>query len=112
MIPVVAQPDRAGWQLRAAVELARILESNPGLPRIAWTVGPSGSVVVGRVSGLAPASLVRGAFLAWRQALGLADCGEQRARGSVILRAADRSGEVTIRLAAIVIAGDEDTGEA
>jgi hypothetical protein len=63
--PGITQADRAGWQRRAAAELARILESHPDLPCITWTVGPAGSVVVGRVSGLAPACQVRQVFRAW-----------------------------------------------
>ena len=31
----------------------------PGLPVIAWTVGPAGSVLTGQVNGLAPAAQVR-----------------------------------------------------
>ena len=106
MSPFISQADRAGWQRRAAAELARILQSHPDLPCITWTVGPAGSVVVGRVSGLAPARQV---FCAWQQALGLEDCSEQRASGgAAMLRAADRSGEVTIRLAATVIDGEQE----
>ena len=64
MTPVISQADRASWQRQAAAELARILESHPELPCIAWTVGPAGSVLIGRVSGLAPAPKVRQAFAA------------------------------------------------
>jgi hypothetical protein len=41
----VIQADRARWQRQAAAaELAAILDAHPGLPAIAWTVGPAGSV--------------------------------------------------------------------
>jgi hypothetical protein len=53
--PVIAQADHASWQRQAAAELARILEGHPELPCIAWTVGPASSVLIGQVSGLAPA---------------------------------------------------------
>ena len=44
MIWEITQADRAGWQRRAARELAAILDGCGGLPPIAWTVGPSGGV--------------------------------------------------------------------
>ena len=103
MTPVVAQADRTSWQRQAAAELARILEGHPELPCIARTVGPAGSVVVGQVSGLAPAPQVRQVFAAWRQALGLGECREQPGGGGTSrLHAADRSGGVTVRLTATV----------
>lgn len=106
MSPVITQADRAAWQRRAVAELARILAGNPELPCITWTVGPAGSVITGRVSALAPSRQVRQAFHAWQQALGLGECSEQRsAGGTAWLRAADRSGEVTVRLTATVIGG-------
>jgi hypothetical protein len=102
-----AQADRSAWQRLAAAELARVLDSHPELPCIAWTVGPAGSVVVGRVSGLAPAGQVRQVFGAWRRALGLGECRELRGGGDTAwLHAADRSGEVTIRLTAAVLGDD------
>jgi hypothetical protein len=107
--PVIRQADRAGWQLRAAAELARILEGYPDLPRITWTVGPAGSVITGRVSGLAPSRQVRQAFRAWQQALGLGECSERPGGGGTAwLHAADRSGEVTVRLTATVFGEGED----
>ena len=54
-----AQPDRARWQRQAAAELAAILDACPDLPCIAWTVGPAGCVLAGRVNGLASAARVR-----------------------------------------------------
>lgn len=108
MIPSVAQADRASWQRLAAAELTRILDGHPGLPCIAWTVGPASSVVIGRVSGLAPAGQVRQVFCAWRQALGLGEFREMNGGGGTArLHAADRSGTVTIRLTATVF-GDAE----
>lgn len=109
MSPVIAQADRAGWQRNAAAGLARILEGHPELPCITWTIGPAGSVIVGRVSGLAPAPQVRQAFSAWRQALGLGECREQPGGGGTSrLHAAGRGGGVTVRLAATVFGERED----
>lgn len=109
--PVITQAERACWQRHAAAELARILDCHPELPCIAWTVGPAGSVVVGRVNGLASAWQVRQVFGAWQQALGLAEHGEQRGGGGTAwLHAADRRGEVTVRLTAAVL-GDGREGD-
>ena len=107
MTPVIAQADRASWQRQAAAELARILECHPELPCITWTVGPASSVVIGQVSGLAPAPQVRRVFAAWRQALGLGECREQPGGGTSRLHAADRSGGVTVRLTATVFEHEE-----
>lgn len=108
MSPVTAQADRASWQRQAVAELARILEGNPELPCIAWTVGPASSVLIGQVSGLAPAPQVRQAFTAWRQALGLGECREQPGGGGTCrLHAADRTGSVTVRLTATVFGQEE-----
>jgi hypothetical protein len=107
--PVIAQADRASWQRQAAAELARILEGHPELPCISWTVGPAGSVLAGRISGLAPAWQVRQAFSAWQRALGLGASSELPGGGGTSrLHAADRCGEVTIRLTAIVFGEQED----
>lgn len=109
MSPVIAQADRAGWQRHAAAELARILEGHPELPCIIWTIGPAGSVITGRVSGLAPSRQVRQVFRAWQRALGLGECSERRsAGGAAWLHAADRSGAVTVRLTATVLGERED----
>ena len=40
----VIQADRARWQRQAAAELTAVLGAHPGLPAIAWTAGPAGSV--------------------------------------------------------------------
>jgi len=105
--PVIAQADRASWQRQAAAELARILEGHPELPCIAWTAGPASSVLIGQVSGLAPAPQVRQAFAARRQALGLGECRDQPGGGTYRLHAADRSGGVTVRLTATVFEQEE-----
>jgi hypothetical protein len=105
----IAQADRSSWQRHAVAELARILDRYPELPCITWTVGPASSVVVGRVSGLAPAGLVRQVFGAWRHALGLEKYREFRGgRGVAWLHASARSSGVTIRLTATVLSDDED----
>jgi hypothetical protein len=107
--PSIMQADRSSWQRLAAAELARILDRHPELPCITWTVGPAASVVVGRVSGLAPAGQARRVFRARHQALGLGECRETDAgEGTSWLHAADRSGMVTIRLTATILGNDEE----
>ena len=102
------QAERAAWQRRAAAELATILEAHDGLPLITWTVGPAGSVLVGRISGLAPATRVREVFTAWRKELALGEEREdQMSGGTAWLHAAGRRHDVTVRLAATVF-DDED----
>jgi hypothetical protein len=104
----ITQGERARWQRHAAAELGGILRAHPGLPCISWTVGPSGSVLVGQVSGLVPAAQVREAFTAWRLALALEeDQGQQLSGGAVWLHAAARRGLVKVRLTATVF-GDEE----
>ncbi len=104
----ITQADRARWQRQAAAELCRILDDCAGLPPIAWTVGPAGSVLAGRVSGLAPQ--VREAFSAWRQALALEEHREhQLDSGIAWLHAAARRSQVKVRLTATVC-WDEDEG--
>jgi hypothetical protein len=99
----ITQADRARWQRRAAGELARILDAHPQLPAIAWTVGPAGCVLAGKVSGLAPSGQVRGLFDAWRAALALAEDREQSSgAGTVFLRAAARRHGVKVRITATV----------
>ena len=105
----ITQADQAWWQRQAAGELARILDAYPQLPAIAWTVGPAGCVLAGRVSGLAPAGQVREVFDAWRAALALEEHHEdQLAGGAAWLHAAARRRQVKVRLAATVFAGEED----
>ena len=101
--------DRARWQRQAAGELARILDAHPGLPAIAWTVGPAGCVLAGRVNGLAPAGQVRDVLDAWRAALALAGHREHPLGGGAAwLHAAARRHLVRVRLTAVVLAGEED----
>jgi hypothetical protein len=99
----ISQGERALWQRRAAAELAAILGACQDLPVIAW---PAGSVLVGRVSGLAPAAQVREVFGAWR--LALEDYREHcSGAGTVWLCAASRRHQVKVRLTANVF---EDEG--
>jgi hypothetical protein len=102
------QAEQAAWQRRAAAELAAILDVHADLPLITWTVGPAGSVLVGRVSGLAPAARVREVFTAWRKGLVLEDDHEDRMSGATAwLHATARRRDVTVRLTATVF-DDED----
>lgn len=105
-----ARADQARWQCQAAAELGRILDAHPELPPIAWTVGPAGCVLAGRVNGLAPAGQVRATFGAWRAALGLEQYREQPGgAGMVFLHAAARRGGVKVRISATVFdAGQDD----
>src|SRR6266700_903796 len=66
---LIRQPDRSGWQRRAAGELVIILTGHPELPVIAWTVTASGGALSGQV--LVSAAGRRGLFGQWRRALGL-----------------------------------------
>jgi hypothetical protein len=104
-----AQADRARWQRQAAAELAAILDVHPGLPAIAWTVGPAGCVLAGRVNGLAPAGYVRDVFDAWRAALALAEYREHQVGGGATwLHPAARRDLVRVRLTATVPAGVQE----
>lgn len=109
---LVTQADRFHWQRAAARELAAILEANPGLPAITWTIGPGGAIS-GRVNGLAGfAAEVRGTFTAWRDALGLNEPASQSADDGPVmhLRAGGRRGVVTVRITANVFT-DEPTAD-
>jgi len=107
--PEIIQADRARWQRRAAGALARILDAPPGLPAIAWTVGPAGCVLAGRANGLAPGEQVRDVFDAWRAALVLEEHREHQFGGGVTwLHAAACRHLVRVRLTATVFAGQED----
>jgi hypothetical protein len=106
----IGQAERAAWQRRAAAELAAILEAHDDLPLITWTVGPAGSVLVGRVSGLFPAAQAREVFAAWQKGLALGDAREdQMSGGTTALHAAVRDREVTVRLTATV--HDDEDGD-
>ncbi len=49
----ITHAERAGWQRRAAAELARLLAAHRDLPVIAWTVAPAGATLTGQIGGLA-----------------------------------------------------------
>jgi hypothetical protein len=104
----ITQADRAGWQRQAARELAAILDDCDDLPLIAWTVGPSGGGLSGRVTGPVPAAGVRGVFTAWQQALGMDDVLEMAVASGTWLRARARRGGVRVTLTVTVPAGDGD----
>lgn len=107
----ISQGERALWQRRATAELAAILDAHRDLPVIAWTVGQAGSVLVGQVSGPAPAARVREVFGAWRRALALEeDFGHPMSGGTLWLHAAARRHQVKVRLTATVF-DDQDEGE-
>jgi hypothetical protein len=99
----ITQDDRACWQRQAVRELLLILDGCAGLPAIAWTVGPAGSVLAGRVNGLAPAGRARAVFAAWRAALALEE-GRERpgGGGTTFLQASACRGGVRVRLTATV----------
>ena len=106
----IGQAERAAWQRRAAAELAAILEAHGGLPLISWTVGPAGSVLVGRVSALFPAAQARSVFTAWQKGLALEEAREdQMSGGTTVLHAAARGRGVTVRLTATV--HDDEDGD-
>jgi len=104
----ITQADRVRWQRQAVRELAAIIEDCAGLPLIAWTVGPAGSVLAGRVSGLFPAGQTRAVFAGWRAALALEESRERPGiGGTVLLQASARRGGVKVRLTATVF--EEET---
>jgi hypothetical protein len=104
----ITQADRSRWQQRAAAELAVILAAHPGIPVIAWTVTASGGALSGQV--LAPASVRRGLFGRWRQALGLDELTEIPAAGgtAVYLHARGVLSGVSVSVTATVFDGGED----
>jgi hypothetical protein len=102
--PLVMQADRFHWQRAATRELAAILEAHPGLPAIAWSIGPAGALA-GRINGLtASAAEVRATFGAWRDALGLNERARQLADDGPVthLRASTRRGTVPVTITANV----------
>jgi hypothetical protein len=109
-VPWVTQADRARWQRQAVSELAAILDAHDHLPPIAWTLGPAGGGLAGRINGLAPAASVRAAFTAWQQALGLDDVLETTADGGAAAwrRARAWRGGVRVTVTAAVLAGEDD----
>ena len=72
----IIRADRARWQRQAAAELARSW-TVPGAPAIAWTVGPAGCVLAGRVTP-GPGRAGPGGVRAWRAALALEEYREHR----------------------------------
>ena len=104
----ITQADRSRWQQRAAAELEAILAAHPGIPVIAWTVTASGGALSGQV--LAPASVRRGLFGQWWQALGLGEVTESPAAGgtAVYLRARGIRSGVMVSVAATVFDDEED----
>jgi hypothetical protein len=105
----ITQADRARWQQKAAAELTAILDANPGLPAIAWTVTASGGALSGQV--LAPDPGRRQLFAQWRQALGLGEATETpSATGTpVYLHARGARGGVTVSVTATVLDGEKDS---
>jgi hypothetical protein len=99
----ITHGERAGWQRQAATELAAILDAHPDLPVIAWTIGPAGATVVGRVHGLVCAGRVRDVFQMWRSALAFAEHNETAsADGTAFLRASVTRNRVLLVLTATV----------
>ena len=105
----ITRDDGARWQRQAVAELAAILDACRDLPCIAWTVGPAGCVLAGRVNGLAPAARVLETFSAWQAALALEEPREHELGGGATwLHAAARRHHVTVRLTATVFDGGEE----
>jgi hypothetical protein len=104
----ITRADRARWQRKAAAGLAAILDANPDLPVIAWTVTASGGALSGQV--LAPAAGRRQLFGEWRQALGLDEVTKTpSAIGTpVYLHARGVLGGVTVSVTATVFDGEQD----
>jgi hypothetical protein len=103
----ITRADRERWQQDAVRELAAILDTHPGLPLIAWAVGPSGGSLSGRIAGAGTLA----AFTAWQQALGLEDVVKVPAAdggAAAWLRAATRRGSVRITVTAVVPAAGAD----
>ena len=97
----ITQAERAGWQRRAARELAAILDAHPDLPVIAWTVASAGSILVGHVSGPAPADQLRRTFDMWWEMLGHTPAEEVRFRdGTVVVKATSQRNRVRVTVTA------------
>jgi hypothetical protein len=97
----VTQAERAGWQRRAACELAAILDAHPDLPVIAWTVASAGSILVGQVSGPASADQRRRTFDMWREMLLHTPAEEVRCSdGTVVVKATSQRNRVRVTVSA------------
>ena len=106
MFPIT-QEEQASWQRRAAAELVVILEAHRDLPVIAWTVGPAGSTLAGRVDALESKEQVRAVFHCWRSALALAEHSETMVwSGTCYLRAVGCRARVRLALTATIDAED------
>jgi hypothetical protein len=104
----ITQAERAGWQRRAARELAAMLDVHRDLPIIGWTIGTAGATLVGHVSGLASSGQVRRVFDTWRTALRLTEYRECTFAGGITYLSAGASCDrARVRLTATVMA-DED----
>lgn len=107
----ITHGQRAGWQRRAAGELAAILDAHRDLPIITWTLASAGSSVVGQVSGPAPADQLRGVFDAWRVALMLSTHREVTVGdGTVFLRATTDRNRVRVTLSATLMPDEDGEG--
>ena len=106
----ITQAERNGWQRWAVAALVRLLDEHRELPVIAWTVGPAGSVLVGRVNGLQPPVMARAVFDAWTTALALGEFREHTHLALTCLSAQAHRASVTIVLRADLILDDEDGG--
>ncbi len=106
----ITQAERNGWQRRAAAALVRLLDEHRELPVIAWTVGPAGPILVGRVNGLQPTATARAVFNTWTAALALSEYQERTHLALTYLSAQARRDSVTIVLQADLILDDEDGG--
>jgi len=98
----IPHAERAGWQRRAAGELAAILDTHRDLPIIGWTVVLAGSMLLGHVDGLAPADEVIQAFHAWRVALTVIEHSEITSGVTTRLRATANRNRVRVALSASV----------
>jgi hypothetical protein len=98
----VTHADRSRRQLQAARELAVILGVVGDLPLLVWTVVPAGPLLAANLTGPAPAGQMRDTLAAWRVALGLEDYREWPGGGTTRMHAAERRGEVRVRISASV----------
>jgi len=99
---------QAAGQRRAAARLAVILHEHRALPLIAWTVGTTGSTLVGHVIAVGPAVQVRAAFDAWCAVLAVCDRVETASSlGGAQRWATVETGRVTVSITATMLPDDE-----